>query len=152
LGAAIFISGIIMFIFSMFMAQKTVKGTKTLEKILGFKEFLQVTEKERLKFHNPPKMVPEVFEKFLPYAMVLGVENKWADNFKNIYNQEPSWYEGYSNHTFSAVLLANSLHNFSSSSQSVFVSQPHSSASGGGSGFSGGGSGGGFGGGGGGSW
>ncbi|NQU99130.1 MAG: DUF2207 domain-containing protein, partial [Parcubacteria group bacterium] len=53
LGIAVFVSGVIMFTFSMFMSQKTVKGAKTVEKIQGFKQFLKVTEKERLKFHNP---------------------------------------------------------------------------------------------------
>lgn len=154
LGAAMFISGIIMFVFSMLMSQKTVKGAQTLEKIQGFKQFLEVTEKERLKFHNPPNMVPELFEKYLPYAMALGVENRWAENFRDIYNQAPDWYEGYGTGTnmWSAVALTNSLNSFSTNSQSVMVSAPSSTASGGGSGFSGGGSGGGFGGGGGGSW
>lgn len=152
LGAAVFISGLIMIIFSMFMPKRTPKGTEILRRILGFKEFLQVTEKERLKFHNPPKMVPEMFEKLLPYAMALGVEGKWAKNFENIYKQQPDWYEGYQGGGFSAVYLASSLSTFSSNSASVMTSQPSSSASGGGSGFSGGGSGGGFGGGGGGSW
>lgn len=151
LGAALLVSGFIMIIFSMFMSQKTIKGAKTLEKIKGFKEFLKVTEKERLKFHNPPDMIPELFEKYLPYAMVLGVENKWAQNFKNIYEKSPDWYEGYNTNTWTALALVNSLSSFSTNSQSVMASAP-SSASGGGSGFSGGGAGGGFGGGGGGSW
>ena len=153
LGISIFISGVIMFIFSMFMSQRTIKGTKTLGQIQGFKRFLKVTEKERLKFHNPPDMIPGLFEKYLPYALALRVENKWAKNFENIYKKSPDWYEGYSTTSmWSAVALTNSLNSFSSNSQSIMVSAPSSSASGGGSGFSGGGSGGGFGGGGGGSW
>ncbi len=152
LGVSVFISGVIMLVFAMFMPQKTVKGAETLEKIQGFKQFMMVTEKERLKFHNPPDMIPGLFEKYLPYAMALGVENKWAENFKDIYNQAPEWYEGYSTTgTWSAIALTNSLSSFSTSSQTTMVSSP-SSASSGGSGFSGGGSGGGGGGGGGGSW
>ena len=37
---------------------------------------------------------PEMFEKFLPYAMALGVEDNWAKAFDGIYNQPPSWYSG----------------------------------------------------------
>ncbi|MBU1177875.1 DUF2207 domain-containing protein [Patescibacteria group bacterium] len=150
-GASVFISGLIMMIFSMFMPKRTSKGTETLRRILGFKEFLNVTEKERLKFHNPPKMVPKMFEKLLPYAMALGVEGKWAKNFENIYKQQPDWYEGYQGGSFNSIYLTSALSTFSTNSASVMVSQPSSSASGG-SGFSGGGSGGGGGGGGGGSW
>jgi len=149
LGVAVFLSGIIMLVFAMFMPQKTVKGAQILEKIQGFKQFMNVTEKERLKFHNPPDMMPELFEKYLPYAMALGVENKWAENFKDIYNQVPAWYEGYSTTgAWSAIALTNSLNSFSANSQTTMASAP----SGDGSGFSGGGSGGGGGGGGGGSW
>lgn len=152
LGVSLLVSAIIMFVFSMFMSKRTVKGVRTLEKILGFKEFLKVTEKERLKFHNPPEMVPELFEKFLPYAMALGVETEWAKNFEDIYKQQPNWYESHTPGVFTPMLLANSLSSFSAGASSVMVSQPASTASGSGSGFSGGGSGGGFGGGGGGSW
>ena len=152
LGASLVVSGIIMLIFSHFMSKKTIKGIRILEKILGFKEFLKVTEKERLKFHNPPSMVPELFEKFLAYAMVLGVEKEWAENFRDIYKQAPSWYEGYGPQTWSSIYLASSMSTFSNRASTVFASQPKSTAAGGGSGFSGGGSGGGGGGGGGGSW
>ncbi|NQV13213.1 MAG: DUF2207 domain-containing protein [Parcubacteria group bacterium] len=151
LGVSLFVSGVIMIVFSIFMPKRTKKGVETLRRIEGFKDFLRVTEKERLKFHNPPKMIPEMFEKFLPYAMVLGVEGKWAKNFENIYKQQPDWYEGYGGRSFSPMYLASSMSSFSSRSTSVMTSQP-SSASSGGSGFSGGGSGGGGGGGGGGSW
>lgn len=151
LGASLFASAMIMIIFSIFMSKKTKQGTEILRKILGFKEFLKVTEKERLKFHNPPEMVPEVFEKYLPYAMVLGVENKWAQNFEKIYTEQPDWYEGHQVGVWNAMYLANSLSTFSSYSSTVMGAAPSSSSSGG-SGFSGGGSGGGGGGGGGGSW
>jgi uncharacterized membrane protein len=152
LGFSLFVSAVIMIVFSFFMTKKTKKGVRTLEKILGFKDFLRVTEKERLKFHNPPDMVPDLFERFLPYAIVLGVENEWAENFAAIYKQQPDWYEGHEPTTWSAAALASSVSTFSSRSSAVMVSAPSSTAAGGGSGFSGGGAGGGGGGGGGGSW
>lgn len=152
LGASIFVSGVILLIFSMLMPKRTKQGTEVLRKIQGFKLFLEVTEEERLKFHNPPKMIPEVFERFLPYAMVLGVETKWAKNFEKIYTEEPDWYQGHQVSAWNAVFLANSLSTFSTRSSSIMAAAPSSNASGG-SGFSGGGfSGGGGGGGGGGSW
>ena len=48
-------------------------------------------EEERYK-----KMItsPEMFEKFLPYAMAFGVEEKWANAFEDIYREPPQWYVG----------------------------------------------------------
>ena len=146
-------SGSIVIIFSFLMPQKTLKGVTAKEYILGLKEYLSVAEKDRLKFHNAPEKNPERFEKLLPYAMVLGVEKEWAEQFKDIYKQNPSWYEdGTGSPTaLNSLIFVNSLNSFSSEANASLYSNP-SSASSGGSGFSGGGSGGGFGGGGGGSW
>lgn len=133
------------------MPAVTKKGAELKENILGFKDFLSVTETDRLKFHNAPEKTPESFEKFLPYAMVLGVEKEWSKQFEGIYNQQPNWYEDSSGRMFNAMILSSIVSDFSSSATAAMSSQP-SSAAGGGSGFSGGGGGGGFGGGGGGSW
>jgi uncharacterized membrane protein len=145
------ISGVIMLVFGYLMPAVTKKGAELKENILGFKDFLSVTETDRLKFHNAPEKNPQMFEKFLPYAMVLGVENEWAKQFEGIYNQQPDWYEDSSGRMFNAMILSSMVSDFNSSAMTTMASQP-SSASGGGSGFSGGGGGGGFGGGGGGSW
>jgi uncharacterized membrane protein len=135
------------------MPQKTLKGVATKEYILGLKKYLSVAEKDRLKFHNAPDKNPQRFEKLLPYAMVLGVEKEWAEQFKDIYKQNPNWYEDRTGSpvAFNSLIFVNSLNSFSSEANSSLYSNPSSGASGG-SGFSGGGSGGGFGGGGGGSW
>jgi len=154
LGVVSFIlSGSIIMICSSLMPKKTLKGVAAKEYILGLKEYLSVAEKDRLKFHNAPEKNPQRFEKLLPYAMVLGVEKEWAEQFQDIYKQNPNWYEdGTGNPTvFNSLLFVNSLNSFSSEANSSLYSNP-SSAAAGGSGFSGGGVGGGFGGGGGGSW
>jgi len=145
------LSGIIILIFGWLMPAVTKKGAEIKENILGFKDFLSITEKDRLKFHNAPEKNPQMFEKFLPYAMVLGVEKEWAKQFEGIYNQQPDWYEDSSGRAFNAIILSSLVSDFSNTAGTAMASQP-SSASGGGSGFSGGGGGGGFGGGGGGSW
>lgn len=144
--------GIIGLFVAQAMPRKTNKGVLAHEHISGFKWFLSVTEKERLKFHNAPEKSPKQFEKFLPYAMALQVEQQWASQFDGMYLTPPDWYEGGSANAFGAVFLATALHDMSSNFSSVAASHP-SSAGSGRSGFSGGGfSGGGFGGGGGGSW
>lgn len=149
--ASAIISGLIIVMFGFLMPVKTIKGVLTREYILGLKRYISIAEKERIKFHNAPEKSPELFDKLLPFAMMLGVEREWARQFADIYKQSPSWYEGPAGTHFNAAILASSLGDFSTTAQSTLTSRP-SSASGGGSGFSGGGSGGGFGGGGGGSW
>jgi hypothetical protein len=77
--------------FGWFMPSRTVRGTRELEKVLGFREFLTRVEADRL---DRIVKTPAMFEKFLPYAMALGVEDNWAKAFEGIYNEPPTWYTG----------------------------------------------------------
>ncbi len=138
------ISGILFLIFGTIMPAKTLKGVHLREYVLGLKTYIEVAEKDRIKFHNAPEKSPEYFEKLLPYAMVLGVEKQWAKYFEGIYTQPPEWYQGYSR-TFLLNSFVHDLGNFSSTVDQSLSAAPQSSSGGG---FSGGG----FGGGGGGSW
>ncbi len=126
------------------MPARTEQGARVLEKILGFSEFLERVEKDR--FERIVK-TPELFEKYLPFAMALGVDKQWAGAFKDIYTETPSWYVGSNIGAFNASSFSHSLSALSTSASSAMSSAPRSS---GGSGFSGGSSGGGGGGGGGG--
>jgi uncharacterized membrane protein len=148
---AIILSAIIIAVFAAYMPRRTEKGVLIKEYILGLEDYLTVAEKDRLEFHNAPKKDPQQFEKLLPYAIALGVEQQWAKQFEGIYNSAPSWYDdprGLNN--FSALYLVSSLGDFGHDFAAAALPP---SASGGGSGLGGGGfSGGGFGGGGGGSW
>jgi uncharacterized membrane protein len=123
----------------------TPKGLSVLKKILGFREFLQLTEKDRLELLNAPELQPEMFEKFLPYAMVLGVEDKWSQKFKDIYyNTIPNWYEDPTVMSFDSYILTNDLIVFNYSFNKVFnipSTRSRSSSGFGGGGSSGGGSG-----------
>jgi uncharacterized membrane protein len=143
--AAIFSGGIIAG-FGWFMPARTADGAKALAGVLGFEDFLSHVEAGRL---DRVGQTPETFEKFLPFAMALGVEKKWVGAFQNIYSQPPSWYQGgYYNGGFYPLMFVSSLDNMTMRASSVMASAPRSS---GGSGFGGGGfSGGGMGGGGGG--
>ena len=109
-----------------------------LEKILGFQDFLDRVESDRYR-----KMItsPEMFEEYLPFAMALGVEGKWARAFEDIYTEPPQWYVGPHGHAFRPGLFVNDLSSMATHAGTAMVSQPRSS---GGSGFSGGGGGGGF--------
>lgn len=139
-------AAIVVVIYGLIMPARTKAGAEILEEVRGFKWFLSVTEKERLKFHNAPARKPEQFMAFLPYAVALGVEKEWAKQFADLSIPQPEWFAGNLG-TFNVVLFANAMGNFSSDVKSTLAAVPGSSGAGGG-GFSGGG----FGGGGGGSW
>jgi len=141
------VSGGIICAFGWFMPARTLSGARTLEGVLGFEDFLAHVEADRF---NRMIKTPEMFEKFLPFAMALGVEKNWSRAFQNIYTQPPSWYQGGGyGPTFYPASFVGNLNAMSTQAGTVFASAPRSS---GGSGFGGGGSssGGGFGGGGGG--
>ena len=138
---------IISLVFSCFIRRRTEKGHEMLQKITGFKKFLETAEKERLEalvYENP-----EYYYDILPYAYVLGVSDAWTKNFEGIELEPPQWYGGS---MFDRMLFWSFMHNTMSSATQAMSSSPQSSSSGGFSGGGGGFSGGGSGGGGGGSW
>ncbi|MGA8406117.1 MAG: DUF2207 domain-containing protein [Candidatus Acidiferrales bacterium] len=138
-------TGAVIAIFGWFMSARTITGARALEKVLGFEEFLGRVEKDQIE---RLEKTPELFEKYLPYAMALRVEKKWVQAFSGIALQPPQWFQGSYGNAFVPYLLVNDLDMMSMHVGTVMASAPRSS---GGSGFGGGGgSGGGFGGGGGG--
>jgi uncharacterized membrane protein YgcG len=158
-GLGVFLGAVLAAIFLARMSSRTPKGVQAKEQILGLKMYLEVAESERIKkLQSPdaayapksaePKHTVELFEKLLPYAMILGVEQQWAKKFENIYRTPPDWYSGNWN-TFSLLYLTSSLSSGIGQQVNSAFSAPSSSS---GSGFSGGGAGGGGGGGGGGGW
>jgi uncharacterized membrane protein len=138
-------SGLVICAFGYFMSARTVTGQRALEKVLGFEDFLGRTQKDQI---DRLEKTPDLFEKYLPYAMALHVEKKWVLAFSGIAMQPPSWYQGSYGGGFMPYLLVSDLNMMSMQAGSTMASSPRSS---GGSGFGGGGgAGGGFGGGGGG--
>ncbi|MEE8476733.1 MAG: DUF2207 domain-containing protein, partial [Gemmatimonadales bacterium] len=137
------LTAIIIVGFGIFMPARTVKGARTRELLQGFEEFLQRVESDRFEQIR----TPEMFEKFLPFAMAFGVEKQWAKSFKDLYLEPPQWYAGTNMSAFNASLFTNRLSTLSDQAATTMASSPRSS---GGSGFSGGGFSGGGGGGGGG--
>jgi hypothetical protein len=133
--------------FGLVMPARTRRGVRTIEEIKGFEEFLRRVEKDR--FERVIR-TPQMFERFLPYALAFGVEKNWARAFDDIYREPPDWYRGrrFDQH-FHAALFTTNLSQMATVTGAAMTTAPRSSASG--SGFSGGGgggfSGGGFGGG-----
>lgn len=151
-AASVGVCGLLTLLAARAMPRKTLDGRKAYVDCKGFEEYL--TRAEVADIHLQEKK--NMFEVFLPYAVALGVADKWARAFADIYTEPPDWYSGsgWSSGSFEPLYFTRSLKGAMISMGSAMVAQPRS-ASGGGSSFGGGGggfSGGGFGGGGGGSW
>jgi len=132
------VSAIIWWLFARQMSAKTVQGARTRIAVLGFQEFMNRVDAERLK-----RMPPDTFEKYLPYAMALGVEHHWAQAFAGIVQNQPSWYVSpNAGMGFNPIFFSSSMHSMATDMHQVFVSAPRASSRG--SGWGGGGGGGGF--------
>ena len=146
-----YITKITVFLFKVY----TPSGRALQDKIDGFELYLKTAEIDRMKtIGTPPVKTPELYEAYLPYAMALGVEYLWSDQFTSVFENlaaqgipyVPRWYVGKN------VRLDRLASDLNSSFSKAIISASKS-APGGVSGFSGGGkSGGGGGGGGGGGW
>ena len=145
------------YLFSRWFQRPTALGRKLMDDVAGLKQYLKLTEKDRLKIVNPPNFSFEHFEAMLPYAIALDCADEWEHQFEVInpevarQHQPFMWYHGHNVHGFKDFDFADINDTISS------ASIPPTKSSGGGSiggGWSGGGgfSGGGFGGGGGGGW
>jgi uncharacterized membrane protein len=147
------LTGLPVILFAKVMPAKTKAGASAYMEIVGFQEFLNRAEKDRLEKMGDMNL----FSKFLPYAVALDVADNWARAFEGIYQDPPDWYVSPGGfRTFNPYVFTHSVHSVTSDLTSAMTSAPRGSGiggGGGGGGFGGGGSsGGGFGGGGGGSW
>jgi uncharacterized membrane protein YgcG len=142
--------GIASYIVRPRMHKLTQQGFEAERHLMGLYRYIDMAEKERVAFHNAPEKTPETFERFLPYAMIFGLEKEWAKVFEGMMIN-PEWYKSSDNSSLGSVAFVSSLSSFSAQTAIALTSSPSSSSSGGGS-SGGGSSGGGGGGGGGGSW
>ena len=142
-------------IFHHLLKAPTKLGRQLMDKIEGFKMYLTVGEQDRLNNIKEPAKTPELFEKFLPYAIALDVENEWGEKFDDVLEKarissdgySPAWYSGSTAGLLGASALSSSIGSSLTSTISSSSTAPGSSSGGGGGGSSGGGGGGGGGGG-----
>jgi uncharacterized membrane protein YgcG len=159
-AVAIIATSILVRLFARVMPAKTAKGARLARYCLGFREFVTRVEKDRLE--RMSREDPTLFERVLPYAMVLGCADEWAERFEGLLTEPLSWYvsTSFTPGRFDSRSLVSGLGRSMHSMGSTLTSHPREGGVGfsfgagsGSSGFGGGGSsGGGFGGGGGGSW
>lgn len=147
-GVSLILSALVFFIFSFLMKSRTIEGAHLHRRIKGFRLYMETAEKYRQKFNEKEN----IFEKFLPYAILFGITKLWIAKMKEIYGREyfdtyaPLWFVGTDFRSFNVDKIASEISTLSSNMATTISSSPSSSGSGGG-GFSGGGGGGGGGGG-----
>jgi uncharacterized membrane protein YgcG len=138
-------------VFGKLLKAPTVAGQAVMDRIRGFKKYLEVAEREDLKRIKGPPLSTQLFESYLPAALALGVEQAWAERFTGVFRMQadyrPGWYAGSGWNTANLVGFSSTLGSSLSSTISSSSTAPGSSSGGGGGGSSGGGGGGGGGGG-----
>jgi uncharacterized membrane protein len=137
------ICSIIFFIFAGIIKQRSSEGLVLLNKIKGFELYMKTAEKYRQQFNEKEN----IFEKFLPYAIMFGITKEWIEKMKDIYGEKyfssyaPIWFMGGNIASFDAGSIDSAISSMSSSMNSAMSAA--SSSGGGGAGGGGGGGGGG---------
>ena len=149
LGVGLLLAGAITWLLGGKMAAKTAEGSAVHAQSLGFKEYLTTAEAGQIAFEE----ASNIFSRYLPYAVVFGVADRWARTFADVAKAAeaagqsiamPTWYVWHGTAFPDFTSIANGVESFSTTSTGTFTSTPGSSGSSGfgGGGFSGGGGGG----------
>jgi len=148
--ALLFLLIVVNAVFYYLVKAPTDAGRKLMDEIEGLKMYMEIAEKDRLNLLNPPEYTPRHFEALLPYALALGVDQQWSEQFSEHLarhgrdrSYQPSWYRGRRWSELDTAGFSSSLGASLSSAISSSSTAPGSSSGSGGGGFSGGGGGGG---------
>ena len=141
-------------LFYQWLKAPTLAGRRLLDKVEGFRQYMEVAEADEIVGKTKLDDLT-LFERYLPYALALDVEQAWAERFANAMKKmerdgkayQPGWYHGRGWSHSSPSAFASSLGTGLSSAIASSAQAPGSSSGSGGGGFSGGGGGGGGGGG-----
>ena len=146
--AALVLCAAPMFVLGWKMPQRTPLGLDALARIKGMEEYLSTAEKDRMEALALPQA-----EKLLPYAIALGLHERWTQVFSVLFERPPQWYQATQG-SWSPYVFGSVIADMNRSVAGNLYSAPRSSSTGSSSGWSGGSgfSDGGFGGGGGGGW
>lgn len=151
LGLGLLIAGAIVLILGRRMPARTAEGSAVFAQSQGFRMYLETAEASQIRFEE----ASAIFSRYLPYAIVFGVADRWAGTFQKVAEAAqaagtpllmPTWYlyNGAMFPNFAGI--ADGAGSFASSAGGTFAAT-QSTGSSGGSGFGGGGfSGGGIGG------
>ena len=80
LGGGLVIAGLVILAFSRAMAWRTADGSAVLAQSRGFREYLVTAEADQIAFEE----AQQIFSRYLPYAIVYGVADRWAKVFAQV--------------------------------------------------------------------
>jgi uncharacterized membrane protein YgcG len=148
-------AALINWLFYELLKAPTLAGRELFDKIEGFRRYIDVAEKHDLEYKYSGGKTPELFERILPFAIALEIEQSWGEQFEDVLSQattadsnySPGWYHGSNWHSHNISHFTSSLGNSLTNAVTSSSTAPGSSSGSGGGGFSGGGGGGGGGGG-----
>lgn len=90
-SVGIMLSGVIIIIAAGAMPRKGARGTTALKEIVNFRNFIVHGDKDRVE--SILKKEKDLFSRYLAYAIVLGVADRYARIFKDAVEQCPEWYQ-----------------------------------------------------------
>ena len=143
---SLILTAIILLIFGIIMPKRTQTGVDLLFKIKGFELYMKQAENYRQQFYEKEN----IFDKFLPYAIIFGIAGLWVKKMQLIYgeayfnNYHPAWFIGTNHFNFDADSFTNQLNSITQSISSNTSSSSGAGGSGGAGGGGGGGGGGGW--------
>jgi hypothetical protein len=89
-GNGLVISGLLVLLFAPLMKARTVFGARAVAQAKALERYMLTAAWNGLP--ASADSTPVMFERLLPYAMVLGVSDKWAEAFHGLLKEAPSWY------------------------------------------------------------
>lgn len=143
-------------LFFFLLKAPTRLGRETLDKLEGFALYLKTAEEDRLNAGTPPEKTPELYERYLPFALALGVDQQWSEKLSSTLSRigdpkegryHPGWYHGSLWDLGNPARFSSAMASGLTSAITAASAAPGSSSGSSGGGFSGGGGGGGGGGG-----
>jgi len=142
------------FAFFHWLKAPTLLGRRLIDEVEGFRRYVEIAEKNELDYRYPGGRTPALFERYLPIAVALDIEQQWAEQFSEVIaaaaaddGYAPTWYHGSHWQPNRLTSFSTALGSAFSGAVAASSAPPGSSSGGGGGGFSGGGGGGGGGGG-----
>lgn len=137
LGAGLAVAGLVIQLLGARMAAKTAAGSAVLAQSLGFRQYLVTAEANQIRWEE----AQEIFSRYLPFAIVFGVADRWAKTFQEVAAAAaaagqvvimPDWYIYHGTLFPDFGSIVDGVDSFSTTASGTFQSTPGSS---GGSGF-----------------
>jgi len=111
-------SALIVYVMGRNLTAKSLAGMRACAAVEGFREFMERVDADRLKRASPKQV-----ERCLPYAMALGVEHNWAEQFAGITEEWPEWLVVTRAEGIDPTLWTRSLGSMAQEAETVFTAQ-----------------------------